>query len=178
MRLWTCWLSPICSRAQEVCEPESSIARVVSAVNWLATPREGFIDVRCNNERLLSRCVVPCQTARIVCNVPRPTHGHAAPCVTVYSSPKLRLCPHTLCQRSGITSKWQSPRARCSVQLGRRASGRNAGHSVPNSTTLQQQVKRLGHPTTPNTPFRRSLPESTSALTWSRTWRHGREEMR
>ena len=140
-----------------------SIARVVSAVNWLATSREGFVDVRCNNERLLSRCVVPCQTARIVCNVPRPTHGHAAPCVTVYSSPKLRLCPHTLCQRSGITSKWQEPRARCSVQLGRRASGRNARHSVPNSTTLQQQVKRLGPPTTPNTPFRRSLPESTSA---------------
>ena len=51
-------LSPICSCAQEVFEPESSIARVVSAVNWLAKPREGFVDVRCNNDRLLSHCVV------------------------------------------------------------------------------------------------------------------------
>ena len=34
-------LSPICSRAQEVFEPESSIARVVSAVNWLATATGG-----------------------------------------------------------------------------------------------------------------------------------------
>ena len=78
VRLWTCWLSAICSRAQEVFELESSIARVVLAVYWFATPQEGFVDVLCNNERLLSHCVIPCQTARIVRNVLRFIHGHAA----------------------------------------------------------------------------------------------------